>query len=118
MTQQAGILVGNQNDNSGIDTREGLPAAFIITTGHPVACRAQSVWISTYAAKCVAVLPVVQRLGIGQNTSVLGGHMDGSPAQVCETCIRIAVVDVIFLGIGHRHGEIISRAIIAQQGGG
>jgi len=81
-TQQTGVLVCDQYDDGRIDTREGLTFAFLVTAYHSMAGRTQHVRITADATKCMAVLPVMQGLGIGQDAGMLGSHVDRGASQI------------------------------------
>ena len=65
----------------------------------------------------MAVLPIVQSLGVGKNTSMFGSHINRSAAKIRKPCSGEFQENVIFLAVGDRNGKIFTFAIISQQCG-
>ena len=91
MAQQAGVALGDQNDNGRVDPGKGLASAFLVAADQPVPGRLQAVGTAANPAKRMPVLPVMQRLGIGKHAGMLGIHIHGRTAQVEKLCFRMMV---------------------------
>ena len=59
----------------------------------------------------MSMLPEVQGPGISKDAGVLGGHINGCPAKISETCLRKFFENEFFLSVSYRNGEIFTYPI-------
>jgi propanediol dehydratase large subunit len=63
----------------------------------------------------MAVLPVVQRLGVGQYTGVFGIHVNRSPAQVDELRFGMQNQNIFALTVVNGYGKEIAFSVGAEK---
>lgn len=63
----------------------------------------------------MAVLPVVQRLGVGQYTGVFGIHVNRRPAQVDELRFGMQNQNILALTVVNGYGKEIAFSVRSEE---
>ena len=113
--QQAGIAVSHQHNDGRVYAGKRLPGTFLVAANELMSGRQKPVRVPARPTESMAVLPVVQRLGVGQYSGVFGIHVNRRPAQVDELRFGMQNQNIFALTVVNGYGKEIAFSIGAQK---